>query len=212
MPKRHTRKLLTKRSLKLSQRDTVMLLVGGVLALLVFHSIDTLRSAMTPLGARTNAITMSHLPAEVKQWEKPLIEMSNKYNIDANFAAIIMTIESRGDPDVVSEVGALGLMQVMPYTAEDIATKHLIQPTQGYDLKDPHTNIEFGVAYLAHLRDQFGSPYQGSHWNETVKLVAAGYNGGPGVAMQLQEGRQLEYRETIDYVEKAMTLWEQRGA
>lgn len=206
------KKLLTKRNFKVSHRDAVMLLVGVVLALVVFQAIDTLRSAMTPLGAQqANAITIRHLPAEVKRWEESLIEMSNKYNIDANFVAIIMMIESGGDPDAVSEVGAQGLMQVMPYTAEDIATKHLQQPRHNYDLKEPYTNIEFGVAYLAHLRNQFGSPYQGSSWNETVKLVAAGYNGGPGVAMQLQEGQQLEYQETIDYTEKAITLWEKRG-
>jgi soluble lytic murein transglycosylase-like protein len=213
MPKHRTKKLPIKRILRISRRDTVILLVGALLALLALKAIDTLRSAMMPLGApQTNTITISHLPAEVKQWEEPLVEMSNKYNIDANFVAIIMTIESKGNPDAVSHVGAQGLMQVMPYTAEDIATKHLKEPMSSYDLNEPHTNIEFGVAYLAHLRDQFGSPYQGLSWKDTVKLVAAGYNGGPGAAMRLQKGQQLEHQETIDYAEKAMKLWERQDA
>lgn len=206
MPKRRIKTLL-KRNLKLSHRDAVMLLIGAALAFLAFRAIDTMQSAMTPLGAREpEAMSLAHLPAEVQQWEDPLMEMSHKYDIDATFVAIIMTIESRGNPDAVSHVGAQGLMQIMPYTAEDIAAKHLKQPMTEYNLTEPRTNIEFGVAYLAYLRDQFGD----FHQERTVKMIAAGYNGGPGAALRLQKGQQL-HPETADYIEKVAQLWEKRG-
>src|SRR5690606_16945397 len=99
MPKRRIKTLL-KRNLKLSHRDAVMLLIGAALAFLAFRAINTMQSAMTPLGAREpEAMSLAHLPAEVQQWKDPLMEMSHKYDIDATFVAIIMTIESRGNPD-----------------------------------------------------------------------------------------------------------------
>lgn len=203
---KHRVKSRLKRSLKLSHRDAAMLLIGAVLAFLAFRSVDTLQSAMMPLGAQqSKAVNMDHLPAEVQQWRDSVLEVSQKYNIDANFVVAIMTVESRGNPSAVSEVGAQGLMQVMPYTAEDIAAKHLNQPITEYNLTEPHTNIEFGVAYLAYLRDQFGDSRQ----ERTVKVVAAGYNGGPGAAMQLQKGQQL-HPETADYIEKVAQLWRER--
>lgn len=185
----------------------VMLLVGAVFTFLAFKAVDTLRTAAVPLSAQqSQSAIMPRLPAEVQRWEEPLVRTAQKYDIDADFVAIIMTIESMGNPDAESPVGAQGLMQVMPYTAEDIAAKHLKQPVNEYDLKEPHTNIEFGVAYLAHLRDQFGEAHEDE---STVRLVAAGYNGGPGAALQLEKG-QLEYQETIKYTEKAVALWRER--
>lgn len=205
MPKRRIKTTL-KRTLRLSSRDAAMLLVGVVLTFLAFRAIETLQSTMTPLGAQqADAVNLTQLPAEVQQWEEPLVEASHKYDIDANFVAAIMTVESRGNPGAVSEVGAQGLMQVMPYTAEDIAAKHLKHSVTEYDLAEPHTNIEFGVAYLAYLRDQFGD----SHQERTLKVVAAGYNGGPGAAIQLQKGQQL-HPETADYIEKVAQLWNER--
>lgn len=192
--------------MKVSYRDAVMLLMGATLTFLAFKVIGTMQSTMTPLGAsQSGPISMAHLPAEVQEWEAPVMEMSRKYNLDANLIAIIMTVESRGNPDAVSPVGAQGLMQVMPYTAEDIATKHLEQPVSEYNLTEPRTNIEFGVAYLAYLRDQFGDSRQ----DRTVKMIAAGYNGGPGMAIRLQKGQELA-SETAGYIKKVDQLWSER--
>lgn len=79
--------------------------------------------------------------------------------------------ESEFDPAVTSPAGALGLMQVMPGTAELMA-KEIGQPYARSRLTtDPAYNVALGAAYLARLRDEFGP---------SVALIAAGYNAGPG--------------------------------
>lgn len=164
-----------------------------------------------PLSGKDTKVTISWLPAEVKQWEKPIVDSARRYNLDANFIAIIIMIESGGRPQAVSPVGAQGLMQVMPGTADEIARKYLKKPVQTYDLRDPATNIEFGTAYLAYLRDTFGAASQGPSWDVTAKVVSAGYNGGPGAAQRLVHGQGLEYQETILYSQKAVQLWQSRS-
>jgi len=68
-----------------------------------------------------------------------------------------MTIESGGYSKAGSSADAQGLMQVTPPTAKDIAAKYLKKPASSYDLMDPRTSVEFGSAYLAYLRKNFGS-------------------------------------------------------
>lgn len=75
--------------------------------------------------------------------------------------------ESGGRANAVSPKGALGLMQVMPATAKDIAKELGVDD---YDLKDPETNRLFGTYYLNKLINKFGD----------VKLALAAYNGGMG--------------------------------
>ncbi len=79
--------------------------------------------------------------------------------------------ESEFNHTAVSHVGARGLMQVMPGTAEDMSRKLRI----AYDLPrlttDPTYNARLGAAYLSGLRDRFGS---------STALIASGYNAGPG--------------------------------
>src|SRR6185437_8643165 len=104
---------------------------------------------------------------------------AKRYNIDANFIAIIMTMESGGYSKADSGE-AQGLMQITPATAHDIATRYLKKPVSTYNLLDPQTSIEFGAAYLAELRGIYGEVDQGPSWMYTVELVAAAYNGGFG--------------------------------
>jgi soluble lytic murein transglycosylase len=86
-------------------------------------------------------------------------------------ALAIARRESEFDPAVISPAGALGLMQVMPGTAEMMA-KETGQPYARSRLtSDPAYNVTLGAAYLKKLVDEFGP---------AVALVAAGYNAGPG--------------------------------
>ncbi len=79
--------------------------------------------------------------------------------------------ESEFDPAARSPVGALGLMQVMPDTAEMMA-RETGQPFARSRLTtDPAYNVSLGAAYLKKLLDEFGP---------SVALIAAGYNAGPG--------------------------------
>ena len=77
--------------------------------------------------------------------------------------------ESRYSPGVRSPVGAQGLMQLMPSTAEELAGQELSEDT----LNDPRTNTQLGARYLQQLLRQ---------WNGNPWLTVASYNAGPGAA------------------------------
>lgn len=85
----------------------------------------------------------------------------------------VISQESAGNPEAVSNVGAVGLMQIMPATAKEIANDLGVKE---YDLKDPETNTKFGTYYLAKLLKQFNG-------NEALALTA--YHSGPGLVTRL---------------------------
>jgi len=195
---------------RLSHRDGFMICIGVALALVALLVGRNMRSQPTPLTAGSG-ITIPWIPATVKQWEQPINQMAQKYNIDPDLLAIIMTMESGGYTKADSGQ-AQGLMQITPPTAGDIASKYLKKPVTSYDIWDPETNIEFGAAYLAHLRDVFGGSSQGPSWNTTVELIAAGYNGGPGAANSLEKGEGLHDMQTVAYSRDAYNMWRERHA
>lgn len=195
---------------KLSHRDGFMICIGVGLAILALMIGKNMRAQPTPLAA-TGGITISWIPPTVKQWQQPITAMAQKYDIDPDLLAIIMTMESGGSPKADSGQ-AQGLMQITPPTAQDIASKYLKKPVTSYDIWDPQTNIEFGAAYLSHLRNVFGASDQAPSWNTTVEIIAAGYNGGPGAANSLQKGDGLHDMQTISYSRDAYNMWRERHA
>jgi soluble lytic murein transglycosylase-like protein len=165
-----------------------------------------------PLKPEYAGITSPWIPPSVRKWDKPINEMAKKYKVDPDLIGIIITLESGGYPKARSEAGAKGLMQITSPTAKDIAAKFLKKPVKNYNLYDPRTNIEFGTAYLAWLRDEFGEPKQGPDWNSTVELIAAGYNGGPGAANSVEQGKGLTDEQTVVYSRDAFNMWRERHA
>lgn len=95
---------------------------------------------------------------EVRYWAPQIARWSETYGVDANLVAIIMQIESCGDPEAVSSAGAQGLFQVMPFhfSAGEIAI-------------DPETNARRGLSYFVERLNQTGGD---------VGRAFAGYNGG----------------------------------
>jgi soluble lytic murein transglycosylase len=79
--------------------------------------------------------------------------------------------ESEFDPEARSPAGALGLMQMLPSTAAEVAKDQGIKFSKAKLASDPAYNATLGAAYLKELVDQFGP---------SVALVASGYNAGPG--------------------------------
>lgn len=101
---------------------------------------------------------------------------------DSLYKAVIAQ-ESGGKADAVSNVGAVGLMQVMPATAREIAKELGVKD---YDLKDPETNKRFGQYYLDKLLNMFDGD---------AGLALTAYHSGPGRVRQLIKksgGRTLE--------------------
>ncbi len=77
--------------------------------------------------------------------------------------------ESVFNPTVASQAGALGLMQLMPDTARELAAASG-EPAPGrWAILEPERNITLGSTYLAQMRDRFGHP----------ALATAAYNAGP---------------------------------
>lgn len=188
-----------------------MTAIGAAILLIILGIITLISHSKTPLAPQASTITSPWIPATVKHWHAPIGQMAKKYKLDPNYLAIIMTMESGGYAKANSGE-AKGLMQITPATAKDIASKYLKKPVKSYNLYDPATSIEFGAAYLALLRDTFGTYQQGPSWNDTAELVAAAYNGGPGAAVSVEEGQGLTNDQTLIYSRDAHNMWRERHA
>lgn len=99
--------------------------------------------------------------------------------------------ESRGKPDAVSPVGAIGLMQIMPDTAKSPGFG--LAPIAHKDLWDPEKNKAFGTKYLQKMLDRYGG--------DTTRALVA-YNWGPGNADEWDGNTASLPAETRDYVAK----------
>ena len=102
-------------------------------------------------------------------WSK-LKSFSNQAGIDPYFALAIMREESHFDPQALSSSKAIGLMQLMPATAKDVAKRKKIQLREKEDIFDPELNARLGTLYLGRLSSQFKSE---------LIFTAGGYNAGP---------------------------------
>ena len=112
-------------------------------------------------------------------------EAAQRFGVPAHWILAVMRRESAGDVRAVSERGAMGLLQIMPDTWDELRARYGL----GRDPFDPRDNILAGAAYLRELHDRFGSPG-----------FLAAYNAGPTrYAEHLATGRPLP-RETRDYV------------
>ncbi len=96
---------------------------------------------------------------------------SKKYGLDWRLVASLIYQESRFMPDVESWAGAVGLMQLMPETAETFGV-------QSDDLKSPERNISGGLKFLIWLDDKLKNDVPDQ--NERIKFVLASYNVGLG--------------------------------
>lgn len=103
-------------------------------------------------------------------WQDLIEHYAAMYNLDPAFVTAVIRNESSFRTDAVSSVGARGLMQMMPDTAEWIAGK--LDDHYDFDrLFDAETAIRYGCWYLGYLADLFGG--------DTV-LVCAAYHAGQG--------------------------------
>lgn len=119
------------------------------------------------------------------------------YKVETSLVYAVIYTESKFDRNAVSNKGAIGLMQIMPKTAEFIAEISGI--VNGYDIKDAKTNINFGVCYLSYLFKKYGSEL----------LVLACYNAGEGNVAKWQENGEITlnnipYKETASYVKRVL--------
>jgi hypothetical protein len=137
------------------------------------------------------ALTLSPTIAHAQDFDDLVRQAAARNAIPAMWVRAVLQAESAGDPHAVSAAGAMGLMQLMPGTWEEVRrTLNL-----GADPFDPHDNIAAGAAYLRWLHDRFGD----------AGFLAA-YNAGPGrYDDHLATGRPLP-AETVSYVASVSRL------
>ncbi|MCX7781392.1 MAG: lytic transglycosylase domain-containing protein [Negativicutes bacterium] len=128
-----------------------------------------------------------------------------EYDLSPFLIAAVIRTESKFVPTARSPKGAVGLMQLMPETANWIAAQLEFKDYDIKVLENPETNIRFGTWYLASLKREFGD-------NEV--LVLAAYNGGRGNvghwmkqygwSGSFRDIEQIPFRETREYVAKVL--------
>ncbi len=124
-------------------------------------------------------------------------DAANTYNIDVELLQALIATESGFDAQVVSPKGAVGLMQIMPATAERYGVTGDALTPLAKKLTDPQTNIKTGSRYLRYLINLFPG---------RLELALAAYNAGEG-AVQRAGNKVPNYKETQDYVKTVMQLY-----
>jgi len=126
------------------------------------------------------------------EYEQLVRANARRHDLDPALVAAMIYAESRFDPNARSEAGAVGLMQVLPETAEFIARKTGGEDFVQADLRDPEINVRYGTWLLDYLRDY----YEGD-----VSAALAAYHAGPGNVDAWRRANQgIAFPETEAYV------------
>jgi Transglycosylase SLT domain/Domain of unknown function (DUF4124) len=124
-------------------------------------------------------------------------DASNLHKIDFELLQALIATESGFDTAAVSPKGAIGLMQLMPPTAQRYGVKGDAKTPIEKKLTDPKTNIAAGTRYLSHLMVM----YPGK-----LELALAAYNAGEGAVKRY--GNQIPpYKETQNYVKTILQMY-----
>jgi soluble lytic murein transglycosylase len=122
---------------------------------------------------------------------------ARNYRLDPALLAAVIYQESKFDPLARSDRGAIGLMQLLPTTAEGIAERTGGTAFRPGDLYNPEINVRYGAWYLRHLLDKYG--------NEQLALAA--YNAGQAnVDGWLRHGLGIQFSETRAFVQRVEQL------
>lgn len=122
---------------------------------------------------------------------------ARNYSLDPALLAGVIYQESKFNAHARSSSGAVGLMQLLPSTAEGIAVHTGGSRFRVADLDDPELNVRYGSWYLRHLLDKYG--------NEEMALAA--YNAGQqNVDTWREEGKGIAFGETRHYVKRVEHL------
>jgi hypothetical protein len=183
-----------------------VVIVAGTAPPLDLSGIDLSTMAYAATGASGN---IAWLPEAVSRWEPLFSQAGARHGVDPDLLAIVALVESGGRADVTSGAGAIGLMQVMPGTAADIARWRGLEVDLPQALSDPALNVDFGGYYLARNMRLFGDLEDAAASEAGVARAAAAYNGGPGAAQRWLDGAGLP-AETEAYQAFVVGMWRER--
>ena len=114
-------------------------------------------------------------------------QVSLEYGVDPKLVDALVRVESSYDPRAVSRKGAMGLMQLMPDTADRLEVE---------DPFDPEDNVRGGVREFSRLVDRYAG---------NLQLALAAYNAGEGAVARYRG--VPPYNETRNYVSRILTLY-----
>jgi soluble lytic murein transglycosylase-like protein len=134
----------------------------------------------------TSSVDWNTIPLQLRAFGTAINTASKRYRVDPALVRAVIHAESAFRPQAVSSKGAMGLMQLMPGTAQDMGVANAMAPEE---------NIQGGVKYLARLLDQNRGD---------TRLATAAYNAGPG-AVRRHNGVP-PFAETQTYVKRVKIL------
>ena len=143
------------------------------------------------------------------KYQEYVEKYSEEYGVDKYIIYAIIKAESNFDTSVRSQRGAIGLMQLMEDTADDMANTVQIEIVSEENLFDAETNINLGTAYYSYLLE---------YYNGTNTLALTAYNAGMGNTNSWindgiikEDGSDIEnipYTETNNYVRKILSNYQ----
>jgi soluble lytic murein transglycosylase-like protein len=141
-------------------------------------------------GMRPRLLSLAQSSAASLRFRPLVNDVARQLGLDPNLMVALIAAESAFDPRAVSPKGAIGLMQLMPGTAQ----RYGVRPVPGASLRDrlmqPEINVRAGAQFLRDLLVMFPG---------RLDLALAAYNAGPG-AVQRAGLRVPDYPETQNYV------------
>jgi hypothetical protein len=136
------------------------------------------------------------IPGNASDWapdpdyyDNMIREAAHRYQVDPRLIKSVIRAESNFNYLAVSSKGALGLMQLMPATADDMRV---------LDPFDPRENIHGGTRYLRKMLGMF---------NGNIRMALAAYNAGPNRVIRL--GRVPQFKETVSYIKKVQYFYKE---
>ncbi len=161
--------------------------------------IPLLRTDATGVALHTSQTSSAPAPemsaaelANREKIEEMIRETSARYRVDPALVRAVMQTESNWNSSAVSRKGALGLMQLVPGTAQQLGVSNAFDPKQ---------NLDGGVRYLHTLLERY---------NGDLDKALAAYNAGPGAVDRA--GGIPQYRETREYVQKVTDSYFRPGS
>lgn len=143
----------------------------------------------------TSASDMQQMTSAAKKLPQAYTEIiktaCDRHGVDPALVHAIVKVESDFNPQAISRKGAMGLMQLMPQTALEMNVRNSFNPNE---------NIDGGVKYLRYLIKQYSG---------NLSLALAAYNSGETAVNKW--GTIPPYRETQDYVQKILGLYNGTG-